>query len=177
MSKFITMILLLIFLSFIGTHAAAQSIVNDQLTIGTEAVVYSRILHEKRTIWISVPKSMTDTLHAKQKYPVVYLLDGNNHFATVSSMLKQLSVENGNVIFPEMIVVGILNTDRVRDFTPTSSSFWVFKGFSSEMSNTGGGDQFVKFLQKELIPHIDSIYPTAPYRVLMGHSLAGLYHC
>jgi predicted alpha/beta superfamily hydrolase len=174
MSKFITMIRLLIFLSFIGTHAAAQSIVNDQLTIGTEAVVYSRILHEKRTIWISVPKSMTDTLHAKQKYPVVYLLDGNNHFATVSSMLKQLSVENGNVIFPEMIVVGILNTDRVRDFTPTSSSFWVFKGFSSEMSNTGGGDQFVKFLQKELIPHIDSIYPTAPYRVLMGHSLAGL---
>jgi hypothetical protein len=71
MSKFITMIRLLIFLSFIGTHAAAQSIVNDQLTIGTEAVVYSRILHEKRTIWISVPKSMTDTLHAKQKYPVV----------------------------------------------------------------------------------------------------------
>ena len=30
------------------------------------------------------------------------------------------------------------------------------------------------FLASELIPHIDSAYPTAPYRVFIGHSLGGL---
>ena len=30
------------------------------------------------------------------------------------------------------------------------------------------------FIEKELIPYVDSRYPTAPYRVLSGHSLGGL---
>ena len=29
-------------------------------------------------------------------------------------------------------------------------------------------------IEKELIPHIDSLYPTTPYRMLIGHSLGGL---
>lgn len=38
----------------------------------------------------------------------------------------------------------------------------------------GGGDMFASFLEEELIPHIDSLYPAAPYRVVIGHSLGGL---
>src|SRR6201999_1400890 len=39
---------------------------------------------------------------------------------------------------------------------------------------TGGGENFTAFIEKELMPHIDSLYPTAPYRILIGHSLGGL---
>jgi tetratricopeptide (TPR) repeat protein len=45
---------------------------------------------------------------------------------------------------------------------------------SAEASTSGGGEQFISFMQKELIPHIDSLYPTAPYRIFIGHSLGGL---
>jgi len=39
---------------------------------------------------------------------------------------------------------------------------------------SGGGENFVAFIEKELMPHIDSAYQTAPYRVLIGHSFGGL---
>ena len=32
----------------------------------------------------------------------------------------------------------------------------------------------MSFIEKELMPHIDSVYSTAPYRMFIGHSLGGL---
>ena len=40
--------------------------------------------------------------------------------------------------------------------------------------STGGGENFVAFIEKELMPHIDSVYQTAPYKILIGHSFGGL---
>jgi uncharacterized protein len=65
---------------------------------------------------------------------------------------------------PEMIVVGIPNTDRERDLSPTHDP--------NEVSS-GGGPLFEKFLTDELAPKIDAKYRTAPYRILVGHSLGG----
>jgi predicted alpha/beta superfamily hydrolase len=45
---------------------------------------------------------------------------------------------------------------------------------SSFSKTTGGGENFVSFIEKELMPHIDSVYQTAPYKVLIGHSFGGL---
>ena len=39
---------------------------------------------------------------------------------------------------------------------------------------SGGGEKFISFIEKELIPHIDSLYPTSPYRMFIGHSIGGL---
>lgn len=39
---------------------------------------------------------------------------------------------------------------------------------------TGGGENFASFLETELIPHIDSLYPTQAYKILIGHSFGGL---
>jgi predicted alpha/beta superfamily hydrolase len=89
-------------------------------------------------------------------------------------MIQQLSQVNGNTICPEMIVVGITNTDRTRDLTPThivDDPPFMDSTFSK---TSGGGEQFVSFIQKELMPHIDSLYPTAPYKMLIGHSFGGL---
>ncbi|GAB3225162.1 alpha/beta hydrolase-fold protein [Spirosoma arcticum] len=45
---------------------------------------------------------------------------------------------------------------------------------SSRLKNSGGGEQFTAFIERELMPHIDSLYPTEPYNVFIGHSLGGL---
>jgi predicted alpha/beta superfamily hydrolase len=39
---------------------------------------------------------------------------------------------------------------------------------------SGGGEAFTAFIEKELIPHINSLFPTNSYRMLIGHSLGGL---
>ena len=151
----------------------AQNIIGNNINIGTTDSLQSKILHEKQHFWISLPTSFYNPKMAKVRYPVIYVLDGDANFASVSTMAKQLSIRNGNTVMPEAIVVGVMNNSRDRDFTPYPSSYWVYKT-PSPLENTGGGEQFVKYLQQELIPHIDSIYPTEPYKVLVGHSLGGL---
>jgi predicted alpha/beta superfamily hydrolase len=148
---------------------------NNTIVIGKGDSVYSAILKENRKIWIHMPDTTSpDGIFAKQHYPVVYLLDGDeNNFATVASMIQAAGGGGGNISFPQMIVVGIPNTDRTRDLTPTHVNAAPMLD-SMSAAHSGGGENFISFIQKELIPHIDSLYPTAPYRLLIGHSFGGL---
>jgi predicted alpha/beta superfamily hydrolase len=164
---------LFIFLLVI-TYFGAYSQSENKVVIGTIDSIHSKILGEQRKIWVYVPDSGPGGIYAKQRYPVVYLLDGDAHFYSVVGMIQQLSQVNGNTICPEMIVVGIPNTDRTRDLTPTHIVSDLPMMDSASSVNSGGGEKFISFIEKELIPHIDSIYPTEPYRMLIGHSFGGL---
>ena len=147
---------------------------DNKIVIGKVDSVYSTILKEQRKVWVYAPNMNSGMQNNGQQYPVVYLLDGDGHFESVVGMIQQLSQVNGNTIVPEMIVVGIPNTDRTRDLTPThivSDPPMMDSIFSK---NTGGGENFAAFLEKELMPHIDSTYPTQPYKMLIGHSFGGL---
>lgn len=137
---------------------------NNDITIGKIETIESKILNEQRKVLVYVPENATNPKYNEKSYPVVYLLDGDAHFYSVVGMIRQLSSVNGNTICPKMIVVGISNTNRTRDLTPT-------KG---ERPNSGGGEKFMSFIKNELIPHIDSNYPTINYRTFIGHSLGGL---
>lgn len=156
-----------------GIHAQiAQK--NNQILIGSIDSVNSKILNEKRKIWIYVPASANSEVYAKQKYPVIYLLDGDSNFPPLVGMLKYL---NDSYSLPEMIVVGIPNTDRTRDLTPTHMDSWHVTNLVLDndfCKTSGGGENFISFIEKELIPHIDSVYPTTPYRIIIGHSFGGL---
>jgi predicted alpha/beta superfamily hydrolase len=159
---------------FILTCSSARSQnQNKSITIGTIDTVHSLILNENRPIWVHVPGSGQNNVYSPVRYPAVYLLDGEAHFDYVVGMMHQLSQINGNTICPEMIVVGIPNTDRTRDLTPTHMKP-TGPMDSSMVATSGGGERFISFIEKELIPHVDSLYPTAPYRMLIGHSLGGL---
>lgn len=169
-----TMIVAFLLLCSNGMYAQSTQTQVNQIVIGTKNVIYSKILNEQREVWVYVPNSASDTIYSKQRYPVVYLLDGDSHFSSVVGMIQQLSSAN---VCPEMIVVGIPNTDRTRDLTPTHMDSWQFLNFvldSNYCKTSGGGEKFISFIEKELMPHIDSLCPTAPYRMLIGHSLGGL---
>lgn len=133
--------------------------------IGEMDSLHSEILDESREIWVYTPLKARE--NPSLRFPVLYLLDGDNYFHSISGVVSHLSELNGNAIIPDMIVVGIVNTDRNRDFTPTEDA-------ESRLPSTGGGEAFTRFLGEELIPHIEAKYPTAPYRGLIGHSLGGL---
>ena len=145
---------------------------NNKITIGVIDSVQSKILNENRKVWVYVPNSKNDGV--KQRYPVIYLLDGNALFSSVVALVQQFGETDWNWILPKMIVVGIPSTNRRRDLTPyhveADPPFFDKEGGKV----TGGGENFVSFLKNELIPHIDSLYPTQPYKVLVGHSFGGL---
>jgi predicted alpha/beta superfamily hydrolase len=160
----------IVFLLFAFVAGSGQS--HDKIVIGTIDSVYSTILGETRKVWVYVPDQMPE-LYGKQKYPVVYLLDGEANFQSVVGIIQKLSDGNGNSILPKSIVVGIPNTDRTRDLTPTHVTSSPMMG-TDFVKNSGGGERFTNFLEKELIPYIESVYPVAPYRMLIGHSFGGL---
>jgi enterochelin esterase-like enzyme len=54
----------------------------------------------------------------KDPLPVLYLTDGPGHINEIGNSIDFL-VDNGRM--PALIVVGIANTDRTRDLTPTHS--------------------------------------------------------
>jgi len=140
----------------------------EQIVIGTKHTLHSNILQEDRDYWISLPDSYNDKESSYKSYPVLIVLDGNVHFKAVSGMVNYMS--SGlyrNQKIPEMIVVGIQNVDRRRDYTPD-------KIITVRENNTGGGDRFLSFLENELLPELDQKYRTTDYRILFGHSLGGL---
>lgn len=143
----------------------------DNIVIGKTDSVQSKILGEQRKIWVYVPD---EAANSKERYPVVYVLDGDSHFSSVVGMIQQLSTINGNMMCPKMIVVSIPNTDRTRDLTPTHIDAYPPLMDSTALKSSGGGENFISFLEKELMPHIEVNYPTAPYKMLIGHSFGGL---
>jgi predicted alpha/beta superfamily hydrolase len=136
---------------------------DNRIVIGTADTVYSNILKEKRIVYAHIPKG-----DKNERFPVLYILDGEEHFQSAVAIDDQMS----GVIHP-MIVVGITNTDRERDLTPThiSPDRMVNPG---DAKKSGGGKNFISFLEKELIPYVDAKYPTTSYKLLSGHSLGGL---
>lgn len=143
----------------------------NQIVIGHVDTIFSKTLEENRKVWIYLPESAkTDK---NKRYPIAYLLDGDENFHSFTGIIHQLSISNENKIVPEMIVVAILNTDRTRDLTP-NKVVPNEAGQQGYFKSSGGGENFISFIEKELIPFIDRKYPTAPNRTLIGHSLGGL---
>ena len=146
---------------------------DNKIVIGTVEHLNSKILNEERELRIYVPNSGSETIFSKQKYPVLYLLDGEAHFNSVVGMMQQLC-NNGNTLVPEMIIVGISNTNRMRDLSPTHIISDLPVMSVEDSKDTGGNEKLFAFMEKELFPYIENKYKTEPYRMLIGHSLGGL---
>jgi len=129
-------------------------------------------------IYISLPGSY----YLGKKYPVVYMLDAYSSFGTMTQMAKLLAFSKE---IPELIIVGISSEggskefiyNRARDFTPTRVSLDKLPEELHIMTPTSGGaDQFLKFIEKDLIPFIESNYNVEHNeRTLVGHSYGGLF--
>ncbi|WOE74642.1 alpha/beta hydrolase [Alterisphingorhabdus coralli] len=125
-----------------------------------ETIVRSDILDENRPIIVSLPDGYEDS---DANYPVLYMLDGRQNMLHAIATMDTLSSLG---FAPKMIFVGIVSTNRSRDYTPS-----VVEGDA----NSGGAANFLAFLETELIPSIEQEYRTSDHRILEGHSFGGLF--
>lgn len=124
--------------------------------------IHSKIVDHQYSYEVALPKGYI--AHDNQRYPVLYLLEGNTHLDHTKASAQYLT---GVDAMPKIIIVSITNKYRLRDFTPSRDA-----GHPAE---TGGGKAFQQFLIKELIPTIAKNYSVSGYRMLAGHSLGGLF--
>jgi uncharacterized protein len=148
------------------------------IAVATRERLHSEVLNEDQVVDVYVPPSYTV---GNARYPVLYLLDGEANLEHTVGLTRFLA---GKGRVPELIVVSVHNVDRPdehccreRDFTPVPDPKFRIEGRPpTEMFPTAGGaDKFLRFFTEELIPHVEARYRTAPFRVLFGHSLGGLF--
>ena len=152
--------LLLFLLLAIGANTFAAS--GEPVVIGHAHRIHSSMLDEDRHYRVALPASYGWA--QDRRYPVLYLLDGQAHFVHGVAAVDYLA---GQGEIPEMIVVALGSTNRVRDFTQSDwAEAWV---------GGGGAANFKRFLADELLPQIERNYRTDGFRVLSGHSAGGQF--
>jgi len=135
--------------------------------VGKKDSLYSNVLKESRDIYIQVPESYNS--NSEETYPVVYILDGDVLLPTVVNVHDYYS----GGFMPEMVIVGVSNAEnRTRDLT--TSKITSRRGMPYNEEN-GEADNFLEFIETELIPYVEGKYPVTNYRTLIGHSYAGLF--
>lgn len=145
-----------LFLSF----CFSSSVLAQQLTL-EEHVLNSKVLNEEQKISVYLPEKYgEDPTH---RYPVIYALDGKYYKQMVSAVIARFY---DDWLIPETIVVTIDNENRIRDYTPTPHA-------TADVLS-GKADVFLDYIEKELIPFVDSNYQTSEFRIFEGHSLGGL---
>jgi predicted alpha/beta superfamily hydrolase len=100
------------------------------------------------------------------------MTDAGTNVNEIGSTIDFLADTN---FMPPLIVVGIENTDRNRDLTPSHAGVKHSDGTVDPIPTSGGADKFLDFIQTELVPEVEKRYATHPYRILAGHSLGGLF--
>lgn len=138
----------------------------EVVSIGQRFSLDSEILNEERSFQVYLPPSYHYL--PEVQYPVIYLIDGDYNFHYVTGMIEQMA--NIGEVMPEMIVVGISDRGQanyIKNLTPTKAD--------STDSQSGNATNFLSFIQKELKPQINATYRTAPYEILIGHSIGGLF--
>ncbi len=130
------------------------SVVHSQYAIKSQAV------GEDRTFLVRLPVNYE---RSQTRYPVIYMLDA--HPPQPAMMAGMLEQQVWGDVMSDAIIVGIQNTNRVRDMTPTPG----------DRAGAGGAEKFLRFIETELIPFVDKNFRTEPHRTIAGHSLAGLF--
>jgi uncharacterized protein len=129
----------------------------------------SRLNGRSYRLMISVPAKD----NPKKSYPVLYLLDGNYHFAAAANGAVYTAANQATA---PAIVVGIgyptddfidIREKRVLDLTPSVSP--------GDEHRTGGGDTFLRVLLEEIKPFVASRYRIDDTReAIFGKSIGGL---
>ncbi|MDP5275004.1 alpha/beta hydrolase [Chengkuizengella axinellae] len=177
----ILMIFLVLLLAFVGCSPTNHEVVNEmELEKESEAIKEKPALNnivleevEGKKIEILLPPSY-DT--SAQRYPVVYMHDGQSVFSSMGSSwkldktIKELTEDE---LIEEMIVVAVYHggeIQRDREYVPYNETVH---------QNTDGtyAKVYAEFFVNTIIPYIDEHYRTIPNRenrAIMGASFGGL---
>ena len=170
--------------------ASAQAVPADTACKSTASgdlrvhALKSGIFGNERNIRVLLPAGYADAANRDRRYPVLYMLDGQNvfdaclsdvsgHEWSVDETVQRLAAEQK---IPPMIVVGVdhAGKDRAREYLPYKDFFG-----NPDMGEPAG-KRFPDFMTNEVMPLVDSRYRTLtgqPNTGIGGSSYGGVASC
>jgi predicted alpha/beta superfamily hydrolase len=172
-------------LALMGGPAHAQTSSGDCRSTATGDLrlhkLRSLIFHNERTIRVLLPAGYDDVANRDRRYPVLYLLDGQNVFDACLSEVSRHEWSADEISheliaqrrIPAMIVVGVDHAGPMR-----GHEYLPYKDFvgGADMAEPAG-KRFPDFLAGEVLPLVNSRYRTltgAPNTGLGGSSYGGV---
>jgi len=165
--RLLTALCFVSFFIFSSHSVFAQSDTKHQSTDYSQHThtIKSAVLNEERTVVVQLPKSYHS--EPNKVYPVIFRLDGAGNIPLASAVIERLQNDNRA---PEVIIVAIESTNRLRDFYPT-----VNKEPQGPVGEGGGATKFLTFFEQELIPLVNKNYRAHNYKVIAGASAGGVF--
>jgi len=141
----------------------AEGPLSAAITLGKRVTFASAVMGGRQSVMVYTPP---DHDRSDARYPVLYVLDAESNYYFTAGIARLLA---GYSLAPALIVVGIISADRNRDFVPTEPIGPV------PFATSPGADHFLKYIEHDVQPLVERTYRTEPYRILVGHSLGGLF--
>jgi Predicted hydrolase of the alpha/beta superfamily len=145
----------LLVLMLIASHQFfAQSTV-EQLEVN------SKYLQETRKVHVVLPEKYGQST---KEYPLIFVLDHELLFNTTAAISAQLSATSR---MPESIVVSLVAGSQHRNYFAPN----LYNNHRDRAYNYGGHqDNFLGFIEKELLPLLEKKYRLAKFRMVVGFS-------
>lgn len=122
------------------------SLSGEPIVIGETLSIDSKVLIKQASLNIRLPTSYQALKH--KRYPVFFNLGTDEGFAATAGTLQHLS-HNQEYPMPEAILVSLTTETAIR---------FIQRGVKSE--------DFINFLETDVIPYIDKHYRSQPFRIL-----------
>lgn len=158
LTKFFYSVSILIFICLHAVYSQVKSEAPVKM-IENEIVLWdyhSKTINEDYTIYVHFPPGYDTT---KTKYPVLYMTDGDWNMTVAMNCFNMLRQDYETT---EPLIVGIgygtRTNMRSRDLNPAT-----------------GGPNFLAFIEKEVIPFIQSKYRVTDNKALYGYSYGGMF--
>lgn len=132
-----------------------------QKDFGETITTESKIMGETRELQIILPENFNPN---QKSYSVIYVTDGERRTTITKSITDFMKYAK---MTSDVVIVGIINVDRNRDFTPTK--------MEKRYPTSGGADTFIKYLEEEVKPFVVKNYGKNNKHILTGHSFGGLF--
>jgi predicted alpha/beta superfamily hydrolase len=120
----------------------------------------------EKHIWVYLPAGYAEN---KNRYPVIYMHDGQNVFDEVDNPKREWHIEEKlNDLHSEAIIIGIEHgLHRIDEMTP----------YANDTHGGGHADNYLDFIINNLKPYVDENYRTltdAENTTIFGSSVGGL---
>jgi len=170
-------IVIVIFALFlISAFILSKKYMEDYTSDFIDYNIHSLVLNEDRKIFIRLPENYDK----KKSYPLIIKTDGNFNLNRWDESITELAKRN---IIEDSIVVAIPNLfwidSRNRDLVPPYARKDVKIEARSLDDNSpsifGHADLFLKFIETEVLPYVETNYAINDNRVLSGFSAGGSF--
>ena len=147
-------------------YCLAFSVASAPLAVAQqEFSIESEAMQETREIVVHLPKDYDPD--RDEGYPVIYMLDAG---AADKMTAEIASYYHWGDLMPELIVIGLKNIRRGRDFLP---HYYDVEVDGEQVFGDGG--KLLAYIENELIPFTNNRFNTNGNNVFAGHSWAGQY--